>query len=283
MDIKKITEVIRYILGAVVGRYVFSSVFICVFLAPLVYDYSSLTYENLSPYQWLYPILSVLIWVIGGVGGLYSTYRRNILYEIFRFKKYNVIPNILIYVVLLTYAFVTHWVFWYENMWSNVGRLKFVFISVPWNFALSIFYFHPFIALVHWSIVSIRHRRWKLLWLWILLAVILNPVILMSAGMLDKHIEFQMYHQLCGTKVEMVSEGLPAHQAGMEAGEMIYELGGVQIESPEDVVQFMRSLNTQREISIVTDRGPYRILPEWDSEQNQFVMGIIPVNAYCRD
>jgi len=278
----KIKLILKYVLGAGIGYYIVGELFISIFFTPLIINFKFLdfNYINLSQYQTQYQILD---WLIAGVGvllGIYVTKKQNILYKIFTPQKQNLIPNLIFSIILIIAFFIKERVL--TLYYAPLEQIKFIFINIPWNILLSIAYFHPFFALLHFIFPRIKHKNFKNMWLWIVLVILLNPAFLMVASGIDKSIEFKMFNRPCGVGIIELIKDFPAEKSGMLVGDIITQVDDIEVVEETDFVHYVQGLKEPKELTVFTNKGSYKITPKLHKESGNYWIGIYYGQEYCK-
>ena len=243
-----------------------------------------------------YKIVLGLVLLAGFIGSIVFSLRarrnKNTLYEIFKPTKEKWLVNLVIFGILVGITFLL-----------TKGRLDFIdtsnFTLFDWrsNIPLTIAaiiaaytYVYPFSAAL-WSFKQSFNKGNKKLYanrlLTVILIVLLNPltqcmgIIHLASYRYSEDIKSNKLNQ-CGARVSQVNSGGAAEKAGMQAFEVIYKVDDKQIQSPNELVDFLNQLNTAKPVAVQTQLKTYTITPKLDSQSGKYRLGVGVDKGYCK-
>ena len=78
----------------------------------------------------------------------------------------------------------------------------------------------------------------------------------------------------CGAYVYGFPETSPAKEAGMQVGEIIKEINGIEIKTLRDIKDITYPLTDETEITLVTDKGSYEVTTYYDEVKDKQRVGV---------
>lgn len=278
---KAIVFVLQYGIGALIGWYAFAQLAIVIFLMPL-YKYPGIfNYETLSPYVVPYDVIGILILIVGVALGLWAVYQKNVFYSVFLPRRSNVTLSLVITLLGAIGFLVFHkdtqaWWRWQvpNNVWKSL------LWDVPSVLILSFIYLLPFSALLVYVYQRWHKHQRKGLWKWALISFTINPYFCFLGAAVDEGINFHARYKACGVQASVYKDS-PAYKSGMRDREVIQEIDGIKVSMPEDLLEYTSTVTNNEPWHIITNKGEYRISPEYREYAEKYMIGISLYLAYC--
>lgn len=275
---EKIKILFKYMLAGVIGYYVLCELVYVPIFGSLIFTKFDFSYATLKPYQLLYTIFVWGIVILGIFLGLYATKKQNLLYHVFSIKKHNLILNI-IFVMLIVIIFTLMLRIKFELPLKDIHPN---FVTMSQMTLLSLVYYHPFFALIHFIFIKIKHKKYSNLLVWILFAIIINPYFIYVVGNVSNSIKFAMFNRPCGVRIGDVTPQMPADEAGMKEGMIISKIDDVKTERTGELFDYVYEMESAKELTISTDKGFYKVTPVLN-DSGKYKIGIRLEQEYCEE
>lgn len=213
---------------------------------------------------WVVYILTIVLVISSGIYAFVSLRKQDRLYKIFGFKISTALITVLGTILpAAIYLYVSR---------HSVGIDPRSMTTVPITFA-SIFFWviflYPFFALLEYIFRNKYFRIWI-----VTLAIMVNPGFVMWSMAYYAGLSYMTYTYPCGVKVTGFSSDSPTVNAGMTAGEVIIRINDEEINTVDEFLKFVGSLETAEDIIIYTNDGEYVVKPKYDEVRKKYLIGV---------
>lgn len=268
---KKLMMAIKYIFTAGVYWLVFLEFFISIVFTPLfLTKYKINEYGNLKT-VWAVYIVAILLAVFSLVYAFFSLRKQDRFYKIFGIKVSTILISLLGTGIIT--AIYLH--LWGANSFFDSRDMKIVPFSVIVLFQYTPL-FYPFFALVEYIV---RNRFFKV---WgIILMITLNPYFVTFSFTYYGLIYYMTETYPCGVKVMGFSNNSPAENAGITVGEVITRMGEKEINTVDEFLKYVDSVDTEEDIVIYTNDGDYIVSPKYSETRKKYLIGVQYASERC--
>jgi len=261
-------DLLKNILAGVIGILVVGSVFNVLFILLML-----LYVLLLKPSEFPQPAMALTVvgWliIIGGfIFGYMSRKKENPFYNVFYPNKYKILISaglaLLIPIFMAIRALIV-------EITVLTPPLIGIVIGLFILFTIS---FYPFSALCYYLYNQKvkKHRQKVQVWT-IIIIVLLNPIFVFFADIYGMVYRYSIFTEPCGLKIESFTTVSPARETGMQVGEVIIKIDGVEVKSSKEGLDYLNSFSSPKIVRISTQNNEYNLQLIYSEEHNKYIMG----------
>lgn len=273
----EIKNLIRNILSGFIGSLIFYEILIVIFSILYI---SLFIRAEFSPnvFGIIFIVFTWLTIIVGFIFGFKTRIKKDKYYMIFTPNKNKIIMSFLISFFLLLILYLIS-----IKEFPFIVKRDFIPIDPVIGFPLVVLFntilIYPFSSLCY-HLYKSKKKQLKLFWL-ILLLVLLNPIFIVLSYSISALIEFNTLNEPCGVYIDDFTEISPTREAELQLGEVIVKIDDIEINSIEDLGNYLGTINYEKEIIIKTEDNSYRVNLVKHPEENIYVMGTQLRQKYC--
>ena len=270
-------DFLKNILGGIIGILVGGSVFNVLFVLS-IFLYILILKPSTFPQPSLFLIVVGWLITIGGfIFGYRSRKKKDIFYNIFYPNKYKFLISVGL--ALLIPIFIAIRALIVEIPTQTLGLIG-IIIGLFIAFTIS---FYPFSALGYYFYDEKVKKHHINIQVWIIILLfLLNPIFIFFSDIYGVVYRYSVFTEPCGLKVDSFTTISPARAAGMQVGEVITKIDGVEVKNSKEGLEYLNSFSSPKIVRVRTQNNEYNLQLIYSEEHNKYIMGTNLKEERCK-
>lgn len=270
-------DFLKNILGGIIGILVGGSIFNVLFVLS-VFLYIIILKPSSFPQPSLFLIVVGWLITIGGfIFGYSSRKKKDIFYNIFYPNKYKLLISVGLALLIPIFIAIRATIVEIKVLTPTlIGIVIGLFIA----FTIS---FYPFSALCYYLYNEKvkKHRQKVQVWI-IILIMLLNPIFIFFSDIYGMVYRYSVFTEFCGLKIDSFTTISPARGAGMQLGEVIIKIDGVDVKSSKEALEYLNSFSSPKIVRVSTRNNEYNFQLIYSEEHKKYIMGTNLKEEICK-